>query len=329
MDFIIFILDEKITDMTCQITPKRKLFRGEQYVCHLKLFIKGKLFEVLEESNKKQLAKTDSQDLATSVIPKRTGGVQELNIVHSYAVTVTKAQTTFGGPPLTWHGLQPPQCYEVFFGNVPRDVMVEDIIPLFEDCGVIWRLRLVMNPLSTLSRGFDYVNFTMMEAISINMLNGLIVKGSGAMHVNANIPNCLYVGNIPKSKDKDEIETKFSQVSGSLLSVISAETKPNWGFCLLDFGSDIIVDWADPNEETKVLRVGNSSSKINLEDLKKNVRRACGRRTFRPAGWGIQLVEKFDDYAFVHYENRDDAAKAVEALHGHTVDGARLSVSFK
>ncbi len=53
------------------------------------------------------------------------------------------------------------------------------------------------------------------------------------------------------------------------MSVISAETKPNWGFCLLEydsiqsaafakkhlsngtikvFDSDIIVDWAYPNE---------------------------------------------------------------------------------
>jgi hypothetical protein len=43
----------------------------------------------------------------------------------------------------------------------------------------------------------------------------------------------------------------------------------------------------------------------------------------------IQLVEKFEDYAFGHYENRDDAVKAVEDLHGRTVDGASLTVSFK
>jgi hypothetical protein len=35
------------------------------------------------------------------------------------------------------------------------------------------------------------------------------------MDVNANVPNCLCVGSIPKSKDKDEIKTKFSQVSGT------------------------------------------------------------------------------------------------------------------
>jgi hypothetical protein len=43
----------------------------------------------------------------------------------------------------------------------------------------------------------------------------------------------------------------------------------------------------------------------------------------------IQLVEKFEDYAFVHYDNRDDTVKAVEDLHGRTVDGASLTVSFK
>jgi hypothetical protein len=135
------------------------------------------------------LLETDSQDLATSVIPKRTDGVQELDIVHSYVVTVTKAQTTFGGSPLTWIGPQPPQCCEVswtnhfncyyylknmsslwvFFGNVPRNVMLEDIIPLFEDFGSIWSLRLVMDPLSTLSRGFGYVNFTTMEAVAVSI----------------------------------------------------------------------------------------------------------------------------------------------------------------
>ncbi len=81
------------------------------------------------------------------------------------------------------------------------------------------------------------------------------------------------------------------------MNVISAETKPNWGFCLVEydsiqsaafakqqlnngtikvFGSDIIFDWADPNEakmhkivdgvgsqaeqKTKI----DSSSKVNL-----------------------------------------------------------------
>jgi RNA recognition motif-containing protein len=47
--------------------------------------------------------------------------------------------------------------------------MLEDIIPLFEDFGSIWSLRLVMDPLSTLSRGFGYVNFTTMEAVAVSI----------------------------------------------------------------------------------------------------------------------------------------------------------------
>ncbi|EFX76040.1 hypothetical protein DAPPUDRAFT_32249, partial [Daphnia pulex] len=225
-----------------------------------------------------------------------------------------------------------------FFGNVLRDVMLEDIIPLFEDCGSIWSLRLVMDPLSTLSRGFGYVNFTTMEAVavSIDLLNGLILKETGAMQVNANVPNCLYIGNIPKSKDKDDIKTEFSIVSGGILNVISAETKLIWGFCLVEydsiqsaafakqqlnngtikvFGSDIIVDWADPNEAKKhkiikVLHVGIISKRSSMERIKE---------LFGEHG-PIQLVEKFADYAFVHCENRDDAAKAVEDLNDRTVD---------
>ncbi|XP_046646478.1 heterogeneous nuclear ribonucleoprotein Q-like [Daphnia pulicaria] len=201
-----------------------------------------------------------------------------------------------------------------------------------------------MDPLSTLSRGFGYVNFTTMEAVavSIDLLNGLIIKGTGAMQANANVPNCLYIGNIPKSKDKDDIKTEFSIVSGGI-SAAFAKQQLNNGTIKV-FGSDIIFDWADSNEakmhkivdgvgsqaerktkiysssKIKVLHVGNISKKqSSMERIKE---------LFGEHG-PIQLVEKFEDYAFVHYENRDDAAKAVEALHGHTVDGASLAVSFK
>jgi RNA recognition motif-containing protein len=44
--------------------------------------------------------------------------------------------------------------------------MLEEIMPIFEDCGPIWNVRLIMDPLSTLSRGFGYVYFTMMEAVA-------------------------------------------------------------------------------------------------------------------------------------------------------------------
>ncbi|EFX75954.1 hypothetical protein DAPPUDRAFT_249502 [Daphnia pulex] len=75
----------------------------------------------------------------------------------------------------------------------------------------------------------------------------------------------------------------------------------------------------DSSSKIKVLPVGNISKTSSMERIKE---------LFGEHG-PIQLVEKFEDYAFVHYENRYDAAKAVEDLHGRTVDGASLTVSFK
>ena len=42
----------------------------------------------------------------------------------------------------------------------------------------------------------------------------------------------------------------------------------------------------------------------------------------------IQRVKKIKDYAFVHFEERDDAVHAMDALNGHTLYGANLEVSL-
>lgn len=42
----------------------------------------------------------------------------------------------------------------------------------------------------------------------------------------------------------------------------------------------------------------------------------------------IQRVKKIKDYAFVHFEERDDAVKGMEALNGRHLFGATLEVSL-
>ena len=75
------------------------------------------------------------------------------------------------------------------------------------------------------------------------------------------------------------------------MNVISAETKPNWGVCLVEydsiqsaafakqqlgtikvFGSDIIVDCADPNEAKKNKVVdGAAKRKTKIDSSKVNL----------------------------------------------------------
>ena len=92
------------------------------------------------------------------------------------------------------------------------------------------------------------------------------------------------------------------------------------------FGCDIIVDWADPQDEpdndtmskVKVLYVRNLTQEFTEERLKES---------FEIHG-PIQRVKKIKDYAFVHFEERDDAVAAMDALQGRSIHGATLEISL-
>lgn len=73
------------------------------------------------------------------------------------------------------------------------------------------------------------------------------------------------------------------------------------------WGCDIIVDWADPQEEpdeqtmskVKVLYVRNLTQEISEEKLKE---------AFELYG-KVERVKKIKDYAFIHFEDRENAIK--------------------
>ena len=48
---------------------------------------------------------------------------------------------------------------QVFCGKIPKDVFEDELIPLFEKCGQIWDLRLMMDPLTGLNRGYCFVTY--------------------------------------------------------------------------------------------------------------------------------------------------------------------------
>jgi len=280
--------------------------------------------------------------------------IKEILTRTGYKLDVTTGQRKYGGPPPNWEGDPPTTGCEIFCGKIPRDMYESELIPLFEKCGTIWDLRLMMDPMTGLNRGYAFVTFTTREAAqeAVHQLDSYEISDGKTLKINVSEPKTrLFIGNIPKSKGKDEIEEELKKVTAGLREVIiyssPDDKKKNRGFCFLEYEShkaaslakrrletgrikvwscDIIVDWADPQEEpdeetmsqVKVLYVRNLTVSVS-EDKIQEVFEEYGK---------VERVKKIKDYAFVHFEDRDKAIDAMNGLNHKELMGAELEISL-
>uniref|UniRef100_A0A8C9ZX88 Synaptotagmin binding, cytoplasmic RNA interacting protein, like n=1 Tax=Sander lucioperca TaxID=283035 RepID=A0A8C9ZX88_SANLU len=273
-----------------------------------------------------------------------------------YTLDVTTGQRKYGGPPpeSAHSGVQPTIGTEIFVGKIPRDLFEDELVPLFEKAGPIWDLRLMMDPLSGLNRGYAFVTFCTKEAAqqAVKLCNNNEIRPGKHIGVCISVANNrLFVGSIPKSKTKDQIVEEFAKVTEGLNDVIlyhqPDDKKKNRGFCFLEYedhktaaqarrrlmsgkvkvwGNVVTVEWADPIEDpdpevmakVKVLFVRNLASTVTEEILEK---------AFSQFG-KLERVKKLKDYAFIHFEERDGAVKALADLNGKDLEGEHIEIVF-
>jgi len=296
--------------------------------------------------------------MGTDQIPALKKGPDEAKLNEilartGYSLDVTTGQRKYGGPPPDSDGTPPGPGQEVFCGKIPKDIFEDELIPLFEKCGTIWDLRLMMEPMTGLSRGFCFVTFTDKQGANeaVAQLENFPIRAGKNLKCNISVANVrLFVGNIPKSRGKHEIQEEFAKFTDGLEDVIIYRSpedlklkRKNRGFAFLEYeshkaaslakrklangrvkvwGCDLIVDWADPMEEpdeetmakVKVLYVRNLKADVSEEELKKVYSEHCTKG-------GIERVKKIKDYSFVHFEHREDALDAMEKLNGVKLPG--------
>ncbi|PRD18194.1 UNVERIFIED_CONTAM: Heterogeneous nuclear ribonucleoprotein R [Trichonephila clavipes] len=81
-----------------------------------------------------------------------------------YTLDVTTGQRKYGGPPPNWDKASPGSGCEVFVGKIPKNIFEDELIPVFEKCGQIWDLRLMMDPLSGQNRGYAFITYCTRDA---------------------------------------------------------------------------------------------------------------------------------------------------------------------
>uniref|UniRef100_A0A914UVT6 RRM domain-containing protein n=2 Tax=Plectus sambesii TaxID=2011161 RepID=A0A914UVT6_9BILA len=276
-----------------------------------------------------------------------------------YALEVTVGQRKYGGPPPEWEGPATGPIgsgHEIYIGHVPKELYEDALIPLFEEVGKIWDLRLMMDPMTGRNRGYAFLTYCekAFATAAAKKFDGHEIQPGKKLKVNVSVANTrLFLGNIPKSKSKDEILAELKNCTEGVVDVIiytspdSSESRKNRGFCFVDFvdhkaasdakrkfgagklrpwNCDLVVDWAEqqdePDDETmakvKVLYVRHLREAVTEEQLKE---------IFGVHG-EVERAKKIRDYAFIHFADRDSALKAMEALNNHEMEGVKIEVSL-
>ncbi|KPP76865.1 heterogeneous nuclear ribonucleoprotein R-like [Scleropages formosus] len=240
-----------------------------------------------------------------------------------YTLDVTTGQRKYGGPPPAevYSGSQPGvgteartpspcvpllEMSHVFVGKIPRDLYEDELVPLFEKAGPIWDLRLMMDPLSGQNRGYAFITFCNKEAAQEAVKLGLVEV-------------ILYHQPDDKKKNRGFCFLEYEDHKSAAQArrrLMSGKVKV--------WGNPVTVEWADPVEEpdpeimakVKVLFVRNLATSVTEELLEK---------TFSQFG-KLERVKKLKDYAFVHFEDRDAAVKAMQEMNGKELEGEEIEI---
>ncbi|XP_032047426.1 APOBEC1 complementation factor isoform X2 [Aythya fuligula] len=272
-----------------------------------------------------------------------------------YNLIQENGQRKYGGPPPGWDGPPPERGCEIFIGKLPRDLFEDELIPLCEKIGKIYEMRMMMD-FNGNNRGYAFVTFSNKQEAknAIKQLNNYEIRNGRLLGVCASVDNCrLFVGGIPKTKKREEILAEMKKVTDGVVDVIvypsAADKTKNRGFAFVEYeshraaamarrkllpgriqlwGHPIAVDWAEPEVEVdedtmssvKILYVRNLMLSTTEETIEKE---------FNSIKQGaVERVKKIRDYAFVHFNKREDAVEAMKALNGKVLDGSPIEVTL-
>jgi Q family heterogeneous nuclear ribonucleoprotein R len=206
------------------------------------------------------------------------------------------------------------------------------------------------------NRGYCFITYTSRADAkrAAKELNDFEIRNRRYLGACLSVDNCrLFVGGIPRNKQKEEILEEMKTVADGVIDAIvypsiTDKTK-NRGFAFIEFethraaamarrkllpgriqlwGQPIAVDWAEPEQEVdedvmakvRILYVRNLMLSTTEETLEQAFSKAAGKENC------IERVKKLKDYAFIHFRDRQDAVRALQTMNGANIDGSLIEV---
>ncbi|XP_055585758.1 uncharacterized protein LOC129738558 isoform X2 [Uranotaenia lowii] len=260
------------------------------------------------------------------------------------------------GPPRNWKGMAPGFGCEIYVKRIPPEFTELELVPLFQQFGRLYELRLMMD-YNNQNRRYCFVRFTNEEdaKTAIEVLNHHYVKDNQTLEVQKSFEKCrLFVGNLPKDLDRKTIEVSFRSLFPEMTRFVMhnriADGEKNRGFAFMDFPDhaaalrakkqttpgcmrmwdrDIKIVWANPQrsldhsgvDEVKTLFVRNIDLTVNTKDLYSLFSRLVPRQH-------IIKVSRVREFCFVEFATREQADLVMHTIQGYVLNKFPLDIEW-
>ncbi|XP_061417706.1 RNA-binding protein 47-like isoform X6 [Lethenteron reissneri] len=172
---------------------------------------------------------------AFSVDPKENA-LQELVRRTGYRLAQENGQRTYGPPP-DWKGFPPPRGSEVFVGKLPRDLYEDELVPVLEMVGQLYKLRLMM-AFSGENRGFAFATYTNCAdaETAVRKLNNWYIRPRHRIGVCISKDNCcIFISGLPKDKTKEEVLMEMCCATEGVVDVKMSSYAQSQGYALVEY----------------------------------------------------------------------------------------------
>ncbi|XP_043279503.1 probable RNA-binding protein 46 [Venturia canescens] len=281
-----------------------------------------------------------SGNLHESQLTKR---LLDLTRATNYELVQENGQRRLTAPEFTIEMKEKLKGSEIFIGRLPRDCYEDEIMPILQNIGRLLELRLMLD-FSGSTRGYAFALFESpaIARQACRALDGYEIRPGRKIGVVTSIDNCrLFFGGVPKDKTKEDFLNELGKLLDGITNIYvypnSQDKTQNRGFIFVEFkdhraaamarrklipgrvilwNHEIAVDWADPEPGEPIDNyLMETISALFVRNLALDAHHHRIREIFQKAtNIPILKVKKINHFAFVHYENRQQAQSVLDTM---------------